>query len=74
MRSRFLFCRTNILCTEDNDVLFDKDMQSRVLDFCSDKYEMVKTKKHLLQREERFLSVFDIPLYQRTHHRGKTQL
>ena len=33
-----------VFFVEDNDVLFDKDMQERVLDFCSDKYETVKTK------------------------------
>ena len=33
-----------VFFVEDNDVLFDKDMKERVLDFCSDKYETVKTK------------------------------
>ena len=29
---------------EDNDVLLDKDMGERVLEFCSGKYEIVQTK------------------------------
>jgi len=33
-----------IFFVEDNDVLFDKDMQDRVSDFCSDKYETKQTK------------------------------
>jgi len=33
-----------VFFVEDNDVLFDKDIQKRVLDFCSDKYKTVKTK------------------------------
>ena len=33
-----------IFFAENNDVLFDRDMQKRVLDFCSNKYEIVRTK------------------------------
>ena len=43
-----------IFFVEDNDVLLDKDMQERVLDFCADKYETVKTKSIYYKDREDF--------------------
>ena len=43
-----------VFFTEDNDTLLDKDMQARVLDFCSDKYEVVKTKSIYYKNREDF--------------------
>jgi DNA polymerase-3 subunit alpha len=39
----FSFTEPVFFC-EDNDVLLDKDMQERVLNYCSDKHETIKTK------------------------------
>ena len=43
-----------VFFTEDNDVLLDKDMQMRVLDFCSDKYKTVKTKSIYYKNKKDF--------------------
>ena len=43
-----------VFFTEDNDVLLDKDMQARVLDFCSNKYKTVRTKSIYYKNKKDF--------------------
>jgi len=43
-----------VFFSEDNDVLLDKDMQARVSDFCSGKYEIVKTKSIYYKHKKDF--------------------